>query len=442
MQRATTLAEIKRVLDPRPLRLDELSRFFVETSDARDPFVSRRDQIAEIFDGEDDAKVLLVGHSGTGKTTELVKLRSEHQGRYAFVQLSITEDGEPGNASVEVLLVLIVERILRDMKERGVALSEKTLGKVYGWFDEAFEIRESDLRYTGSTGGGFSASEGLWGKLLGITAYLKADIRTGSAVLSKTISRENRRLPQLATQCGLLVKEAQTALRQQGLELLLIIEDLDKISVADADALFIENPTPLSRLPTKAIFTAPIFLLCSPRATILKSHFKIMTVPMIKTEDLSGDRYDEGWKVIEEILAQRVDLEACIDSDALDLAIRKTGGVLRHLFEVLHHAATVAGQAVKRKRREEERILRADVRYGLDQLKTDLLRRIGVMGLPKEFDDLKTSDLYDRLRKLKVPRRVEADRVNLLLMQAQALLEYNGKQWHRVHPLVAEHLEE
>jgi hypothetical protein len=79
MQRATTLAGIKRVLDPRPLRLDELDGFFVETSDARDPFVARRDQIAEIFDGEDDAKVLLVGHSGTDKTAELVKLRMQAQ---------------------------------------------------------------------------------------------------------------------------------------------------------------------------------------------------------------------------------------------------------------------------------------------------------------------------------------------------------------------------
>jgi hypothetical protein len=31
--------------------------------------------------------------------------------------------------------------------------------------------------------------------------------------------------------------------------------------------------------------------------------------------------------------------------------------------------------------------------------------------------------------------------VNLLLLQSHALVEYNGEQWHRVHPLVAEHIE-
>lgn len=442
MKRATTLAEIKRSLNPKPLKLEELDDFFVETSDVRDPHLSRRDEIYERLDIEPNTKVLLAGHAGSGKSTELVKFQAEHADRYAFVQISMIEDGEPGNATVEVLLVLIVEAVLRKMDSRGIELSEKTLASVYGWFDETFQVKQKDLQYTGSIGGGIDSGSSIWGKLLGITAYLKADIKTGSGVLSKTITRENKRLPQLAHHCGLLIKEAQLALRNGNQELLLIIEDLDKVTVGEADEIFIENPAALANLPAKAIFTAPISLLCNPRAVVLEPHFVVETLPMIKVEEQNGKPYKAGQKVIENILGQRVDLEASIDRRALKLGITKTGGVLRHLFLVLQQAATSAGQAIRRGKRENERITEADVRYGLNRLKSDLLRRIGVMGLPKEFEGISTEDLYERLKELVgKPQRVASDKVNLLLLQSHALVEYNGEQWHRVHPLVAEHIE-
>lgn len=442
MKRATTLAEIKRSLNPKPLKLEELDEFFVETSDVRDPHLSRREEIYERLDIEPNTKVLLAGHAGSGKSTELVKFQAEHADRYAFVQLSMIEDGEPGNASVEVLLVLIVEAVLREMEDRGIRLSEQTLKSVYGWFDETFQVQQEDLQYTGSLGGGVDSGSGIWGKLLGVTAYLKADIKTGSGILSKTITRENKRLPQLAHQCGLLIKEAQLGLRQGGRELLLIVEDLDKVTVGEADEIFIENPAALANLPAKAIFTAPISRLCNPRAVVLEPHFVVETLPMIKVEGQNGKAYRAGQEVIEHILGQRVDLEASIDRRALKLAIRKTGGVLRHLFLVLQQAATSAGQAIKRGKREKERITEADVRYGLNRLKSDLLRRIGVMGLPEEFEGISTEDLYERLKELVgKPQRVASDKINLLLLQSHALVEYNGEQWHRVHPLVAEHIE-
>ena len=64
------------------------------------------------------------------------------------------------------------------------------------------------------------------------------------------------------------------------------------------------------------------------------------------------------------------------------------------------------------------------------------------MGLPKEFDGIETSRLYDRLKEYRSPQRARSNRVNLLMMKAHALLEYNGTQWHRVHPLVLEYLED
>ncbi len=443
MPPVSTLDDLKRILNPKPLRLDELDELFVETDDARDPELSRREVIAEILMEGANAKVLLAGHGGTGKSTELVKFCSEHQERFTFVALSIIADGDPATVNVEGLLVLIAEAVLRTMEERGIELDEGNLERIYGWFDKTFNVRETNLDYNAEVGGGVTTQDSFLGKLLGLTATLKAIIRTGSATSTRTVHEDESRLPDLARHCGQLLKEAELAVfERDATHLVLVVEDLDKIDVEPADRLFITNPTPLAGLPARAVFTAPIFLFFNPRSAILESHFEKVTMPMIKVAERGGKRHQPGWSAIRDILAHRIDLAACIDDDAIDLAIAQTGGVLRHLFETLRTAAQAAGQAYRRGRRDHERITFSDVRYGLDQMKTKLINRIGVMGLPEEFNGITTAHLFERLNELRSPQRARSNRVNLLLMQAHALLEYNGKQWHGLHPLVLEYLDE
>ena len=64
---------------------------------------------------------------------------------------------------------------------------------------------------------------------------------------------------------------------------------------------------------------------------------------------------------------------------------------------------------------------------------------ISVLDLPEEWD-LSVGDLYRRLRELadRPVRVLPADPVAMVLLKARAVLEYNGEQWFRVHPLVQE----
>lgn len=439
-----TLDKLRKVLDPKPLKLEQLAEFFVETDEARDPTLSRRDEIAEILlEGSTNAKILFAGHNGTGKSTELVKFRSDHQDKLTFIELSIITDGDPAKVNVEGLLVLIAEAVLRQMNELGLNLSENHLERIYKWFDETFEGHEKSHVHNAEVGGGLDMKESYMAKLLGLTGTLKTGIRSGSATVSKTIRKVENNLPDLVSHCGTLLKEAELAVFENNADsLVLVIEDLDKIPIDKAIRLFIDNPAPLAGLPVRAVLTAPVFLFFNPRASILDSHFERVTMPMIKIMEPGGQRYERGWVAIRKILAQRVELESCIDDDALELAVEKTGGVLRHLFQTLRTAALAAGQDFKRGHRDVERINQADVRYGLDRMKSNLIDRIGVMGLPDEFDGIETADLYERLKVFRKSQRAPSNRVNLLLMQADALLEYNGSRWHRAHPLILEYLDE
>lgn len=441
-----TLAKVQAACDPRPLTAEELQEFFVETAPARDPQSNRRFELkAELSDETDHTKVLLAGHGGTGKSTELNKFCQDHSDLFFAVPFSISREATLASFTIEDLLVLVVERVLSAVKDAGLGarLSDKTLTNVHSWFSETFEQRQTMRESSGEVGAKAGGEESWLAKLIGLTAWLKADIRAGARVLRQTITKENRRLAELTHRCGEVLNEVTLVLakKKPARQLLLIVEDLDKTSIADAERLFFDEPGPLADLPCKAVYTIPIFLTCSPRIQALDPRFRVHTLPMIKVTGRDGARDERGFQAMREMLSRRVD-PALIAPDALEEAIAKTGGVPRDLFSVVATAASVAQQARARGERESERMSLDDVRYGLNRRKSFLLRGISVAGLPKEYGHITVDQLYERLRELgdaPVPN-AKSDPVNLALMQAHALLEYNGERWYRVHPLVFEHV--
>jgi hypothetical protein len=249
-------------------------------------------------------------------------------------------------------------------------------------------------------------------------------------------------LSELVAHCDSLIKEARIAFASKGKEMLLIIEDLDKCGLADADELFIQNPTPLACLSCKAVYTLPIWLLYSPKGSMLRNSFPVVTLPMIKVQEKDGNRCKQGMEAVREILSRRFDVDGLVDEDALDLAIEKTGGVLRHLFEVLITAALVASGKVKRGERtgENAKLQKQDVEYGLRRLQYMLLNQRGTVGLPEEYREISTETIDLRLKKLVgKAERLAPDNINLLLIRAETLIEYNNEGWCRLHPLVEEY---
>ncbi|MEM9460147.1 MAG: hypothetical protein AAGF11_38580 [Myxococcota bacterium] len=442
MQKAHGIADIKKVLSPQALRPEELDEFFVETASARDPVLSRRKELAEQLSGPRNRKVLVYGHSGSGKSTELIKFSQEHQRQYRAIHLSVAEQQIQHDVQIETLLVLVAEATLRMLEKVGAdtKLGDERLRQVHAWFAEALDYSEDELAAQSHLAAGFDTSKTWLAKLWGVVAIARTDIRAGAKRLHKVIEKKQNRLSELVRATDELLKEAKVAIYEhEQRELLLIIEDLDKASIRDARRLFIDNPSPLVSLTCKAIYTAPLFLFFSAEAAVISGHFDTLSIPMLKIIEPDGRPSEEGRRLIRDILARRIELDALIEPTALHLAIEKTGGILRHLFNVLIKASLVASNATP----AHPTITTRDVRYGLDRLKSDLLQRLSSLGLPGALGQVKVEQLNERLRALSQPglrRRADVDPVNLVLLQAHALIEYNGKGWHCVHPLVEEHV--
>ena len=156
----------------------------------------------------------------------------------------------------------------------------------------------------------------------------------------------------------------------------------------------------------------------------MEAYFEIKTLPMIKIETIGGEPFDNGINVIEEIVEKRSRL-SLFEENVLRQLILYTGGSLRDLFHAINTSAKRA------ERRNSATISMEDAERALEELKTSLTRRI------------ENKDYNFLLNICKGNKEMIEDKEMLLkMLQASVVLEYNGKRWHNVHPLIVKFFKE
>jgi len=128
-----------------------------------------------------------------------------------------------------------------------------------------------------------------------------------------------------------------------------------------------------------------------------------------------------------------MNIETLIESAALELAIEKTGGVLRDLLWAIQRAAQVA------RYEQADRISVTAMRYSLEQLKTRYSQSVY-----SRLEGVTTSDLYAKMKEIaEAPLgKAPVDDALQLLLYMQAVIEYNNRGWYDLHPLMREALQE
>ncbi len=198
-----------------------------------------------------------------------------------------------------------------------------------------------------------------------------------------------------------------------------------------------ENGNLLAAIVGDVIYTVPIFTLHSPDAGALRSLFRPFGLAMIKTVE-SNAQPAPGFEVVRKIILARIDQKA-IDPGALDLLVRKTGGVLQHAFEVLRNAALMDSAAVPLKEKEIVEALKAKRNEFWSEIALPIEPVPGVTSVEQLYDRL-TEYAKGQLAGARNAPKVDA--INHILLRSCALVEYNGDRWYGVHPLVIDNLKE
>jgi hypothetical protein len=428
------LRELRRLCRLGALEPEQLPLYWVNTNAARDPQSSLRQRIMDKLEDEadKDVQILVYGHGGSGKSTELVKLITDQRDVFFTVRFSAFEQLDLLSITAEDILVVIAEQTVAAANDAGLHVSEKELQPIYNWFAQEevslTDSSESSLEVQAEAGVGSSALS-LLAKLM---ASIKSDIKLSSDREHSRVLQIRQRPSALVNQVNLLVDIVRGALPADK-RLLIIVEDTDKLDIEAARRVFIENVNLLTSITANIIYTIPIFTFHSPDAQIMRNKFDAcLSLPMIKVAESNGTRA-AGFDIVHDIIRCRI-WPRWLNEEAAELLITKTGGVLQHVFEVLNTAASMTTASLP--------LGKEHIEYGLQRKTREFYSEITLPygGIPGE--ELKVQDLYDRLAEhARVQLKGEenppkTDAINQVLLKCCALVEYNGKSWYGVHPLV------
>jgi hypothetical protein len=439
---ATSLRDIRRVCKPGPLTGEEIDSFWENTDAARDPERSVRTEIQRVLGDRDVVRMLVYGHRGCGKSTELQKLVRELGAGWFVVRYSVHEDMPPVGVRAEDVLLSIASRLVHQAKDATppLDLADADLKPVHDYFSKVVSTathgRESEVAISA---GAKVKAPGLLAGLIDMFAGIRSDLKFAVNRETTVVSEVRKRPAELVHAVNALVEAVRAGLRPREERLLIVVEDLDKLSLADARQVFILNAQLLASVNACIVYTIPLFTFHSPEAGVLSAQFDhTFSLPMVKVVNPDGT-WSSGHGTICDLVKRRL-APNLIEDDALKLLVEKTGGVLRHVFEVLNTVSLMASLRQPPIRREH-------IDYGLTRLRGELATQIALP--PDRMEGLDSvKQLHDWLCEAAKRQRAgkplprTGEPIVQVLLQSCALVEYNGRGWLGVHPLVQDYLVE
>ena len=385
-----------------------------------------------------ELQILFSGYKGCGKSTELNKLQYEIEHDFIVVNFSVRHELDIINLTYIDLFVITMEKLFYAVADHGIEIDTRLFTSIREWSRTEELQTISDLTGEALVETGGEASLGIRG-FARFFGKMRLAGRASSTTRKTIIDNIEPRVSDFIGHCNDLIREIRRNLEQcRKKGLLIIMEDLDKLSVEKAEELFFNHSHILNSLQTNVIFTIPISLCYHPNAVNIKGNFsEHFELPMVKVHDKEGALYPDGRETLYRLITRRIPAE-CFDSpDLIYRFLDISGGCLRDLFSMLRSAVNNALD------NERAQITDSDYRTAFFLLRREYENTIA----EKRVDNrvlVSVGDYYDALVgvALSKTKKVNNTATVLDLRQNLCILGYNDEGWCDVHPLVRTILQE
>jgi hypothetical protein len=436
LTKAESIENVYRAFSANPLDKDDLA-FFSETHSARGGKPFRRRILQRLNTINDvDYKYLMVGYRGCGKSTELAKLQEEieHEinvgSRHLVLSYSIKNELDPVNLNYIQLFIITMEKLFETIEKNKLPINHEYLTLI------THRVKTKEIQEINDT---YNLYEGKSEIKFDIPFFKNffANFRlssTRSTSMKEVIKQViEPRLSELINLCNGLITEVKLGLHKIDKDnLLIIIEDFDKITYDKAKEIFIDHVSTITQLNVNMIFTFPISLYYSAWwSSQIKNYFHdFYEFPMIKVHEKDGSDSTEGMSCMQDMIEKRMNLSLFESKEILNAMIRMCGGALWDLFRLIRDAADFA---IDENRKQ---ISQKDYLKALEYLINDYQNTITDVTIEGK---LYLSDrFYEILIKLSETKTFENSIEMLHLRQTLLVLGYNGDFWCDIHPVVKE----
>lgn len=368
---------------------------------------------------------LLAGHSGSGKSTELKRLKQQlEQDGYFVVYFEAEEDLDRNDVDFLEVLVALVHQVVSQLHLR----LELTLKP--GWFQDRFQQLTKLL-----------SSE---------VEFERLDLNTGlmkfASSLRSSPDHRARVRELLETDTGnwleaanQVLAEASRALNERERKgLVVLFDDLDKMIVRaipgtdydTAEHLFLNRAASMTGFSCHVIYTMPITLTRQLARQRLRSFYdgeiSVMAMTKLESAPPESKRFQPGWTAFRDMIRRRldsirVDEKKVFKRGARDDLIRISGGEPAALVRYIRSAA---------KTRDGLPISRATVRA----LAASECR---------SFTDGFVREHHRILAEVRdnpwfTPAEGEVDHFDQLLLSRAVLQYINDRKWYGLNPALAD----
>ncbi|NEP09754.1 MAG: ATP-binding protein [Symploca sp. SIO2C1] len=366
-------------------------------------------------------KIIFTGHRGCGKSTLLAEFSRQLHDDYFVVFFSISDLIEMSDVNHINILFAIAVRLMEEAQKQQIEIKQSTKDAFYEWFAKRTRIKTEELG--AGVNVGFNLFELISGKL-------KAD-----AVIRNEIKQEfMRKVSELIAQINIIASVVQAASKK---EIIVIIDDLDKLDLKVVREVFQEQIKALFQPNFQIIFTIPIsaFREVSLAATIqTETNDQIVQMPVSKLFQ-QGERCQAGvvpqpeaMKILQAVLHKRVP-NHLLDPETAEQIIIQSGGVLRELIRIANQCCRICLKLVRRQPERKDIIINeAVLQEAITKFSIDFDTRIG----NADYEILQTT--YKNCQ----PNDPKEQRF-LDLLHGLYILEYrNARLWYDVHPIVTQ----
>jgi len=368
-----------------------------------------------------NSKIVFAGHRGCGKSTLLAAFSRQMRDRYFVVFFSISDMIEMSDVNHINILFAIAVRLMQEAEIRKVTIKESVKNSFYEWFATRTQIKTQDLVTEGSIG--FKLFELIAGKL-------KAESKTRDEIKQEF----SRNISELVGKINEIAAIIQNAI---GLEILVVIDDLDKLDLTVAREVYHNNIKALFQPNFRIILTVPIAALreVNLAASIeTEANNRVIQMPVSKLFH-KGERrqpdatpLSEAFITLKDVLSHRIPSQL-IEQNATEQIILYSGGVLREVIRIANECCRICLILVRRNPQNTDlKINDAVIKEAFDNLRIDFDSRLG----KADYVTLETT--YKDFR----PEDPSGQRF-LDLLHGLYILEYRNSQlWYDVHPIVTE----
>ncbi len=438
-----TLHEVAAVMDLRPLEPGDWR--YVDISKGRrcralPQLRVRLEDAAAAANALGSVKLALTGHRGCGKSTELLRL--EHELRSLFTSLHLYADEQVlADYDYTYLFLWLVDQLVQHFEnDLKLPLDQRLVADVVAWFGEVVTQQDETIRKEIGLTTGAEAGAGFnwFGLRFKLFARLQSMIRGSHEKRVQIRQTLQRYSTDLVSKVNLLLDDAHEVLARNNrpAELLIVVDNLDRLRFDVSEPLFFQNGDLLNQLRAHVIYTVPVSIALSPRN--IRNVFPFTyTLPMVSVHDKKDHAQKTGLDALEAMIAKRVEVGEVFASQAVVRHLAKmSGGSVRDAMRLVAYAANsaradektkidmpAAKEAIRDMRLDYERLLIPGQIYYPLLAKIHQTKRDWFADLDKVSPD-----------RLAVYRDVFRD-----LLYSGTVLEYDGgDNWYDVHPVIQE----